>query len=522
MKKPQILRLSILLGFALALITSSCTDKSIDEEIIKLNKEKYVLRNDFDLNHEPINASNTNSRIAKFDNYSYFGEGYDALKEQRKESIFKEGTNIESLIETLQLTSESKSYAVSTSLSEIQSKVEASLNSSTNYTGANIPLRAALNVYNFANFEPSANSVYFYILDIYNEGYGKLGYWDAQALNPNLRYKTTEQIPLNNTEFRALYGDKFISKVGVGIILSAVVQIANIEYTRNESKDAVNDAALDAFWKAYDTGMSWEKATENDDRFSTSQINIKYTLLPHGSGKVATTPSELAEEYKYTRQLMANEEYAAIWFGYEPFSTIYHDYSFFNITEYLPKKSAWIKAKETLEEWRSMVVKNESIYDKLTAEIEICEANIEKLEATISVDYPSSYSALFREIRESFLVNLYQTENGNTGNYTLYLADAPKKTSDMYLGKAFSKNWDPEYMQPIFEFNTPNTCYGKSIPYSITNHSTAFYTYRSSNATSIPIFRSEASTGYTIYRYNDAPWGNIYPSNKTFIGFINQ
>lgn len=315
------------------LLFSCSEDLNEDEELRTQNEiSDNSIKKDFEISEHWFGEEIKTKSFPIGDIYNNFGEGLDCLGNNARHSVFRVDNSLEPLVATTLEEKTTFAYTATNNYLEIDDEVKKELATALGIDIWKVELDANLSVTNSSRISQDSKSIYVNVLYVKRYGKGRLQFTHP-SINNYLIYPTnlhdpegtTDGINISNLTFRNTYGDRFKSIITFGCLLSATIQITNVDFD-GEQRDVVEADAKAKIGRWVETSVSWESLSTNSRHFHSSSLMIDGTIIPRGG--LILNHDDLLNEIRNLDQLYANNDLGVILNAYDDYSSMYPTYNF--------------------------------------------------------------------------------------------------------------------------------------------------------------------------------------------------
>lgn len=371
MKNKKKLKFLVLLGIMSTSMFQSCTkdeniyaeenvnsQQIIEDEGVNFQRitENEIVK-DFEIKPEWFQNFNTNKSVNIDDNtYNNFGLCYNQVTNKYTNTfIRKAGVSMKPIIETVNPQEHFKYiYTATTNLSELNTKTQNNIKANTGASVGKLTVNASASSESFVNIKNKEKSVYVSMVYLLHYGTAILRN-DIVNIDEYLKWSTvsngSETDPysfnLNTQSFRNNYGDKFIKEITIGCIYQVILEISNVDFSKDTKENIEADAK--AVLGGIQAGGSWSNLKETNEAFSSSSIVVEGHGAP--SGPVVTQESEIKPACDHMLNLYESDSQGIISILHANFSTFYPKFQFFPTDYYFTKGDIY---NSLIDKWQAL------------------------------------------------------------------------------------------------------------------------------------------------------------------------
>jgi hypothetical protein len=209
--------------------------------------------------------------------------------------------------------------------------------------------------------------------------------------DPNLKSSIQEELYKSRTpsEFRKIFGDKFISGAVLGGIVMVKFEFTNVDYTSTTSTSVKKSAEV-AFKDIMSAKVSLEDVKSKFSEFKNSSLKISCT----SGGPILNFTDDIkgipAVINKAIDEINNNQNLTRILNKYTYYSDIINDYSFIPTRNYNEMKNLWVKYRSNLIDVEPCLPATSDKHTEIVKRINTCNTNLKKIENLEDVGIPAN------------------------------------------------------------------------------------------------------------------------------------
>ncbi|WP_047444600.1 hypothetical protein [Alistipes sp. ZOR0009] len=348
----------------------SCSD------ITPLDKEETLK-----LNQTPKGPMRS---LQNSDYYSYLGFGVkDVTDEVTTNKIFVDNFEIRPVDCSEQ---SGWDYTITTEASELRDKIVSKFSTSAKGGYAGFSMSASFEKELTQENTNKTNNIYGVALMKIVKGEITMYPFDPNLKNSirDILYKSKSP-----SDFRNIYGDKFISGAVLGGVIMVKFEFSNVDYSSNSSLSIKTNAEI-AFKSIMSAKISFEEVKTKYSEFKNSNLRISCTSggpILSFTDNISGIPSIINNAID---EINNNKNLTRILNKYTYYSDIINDYSFISTKKHNENKKEWVKYRSNLINALPCFDPTSDKYTEIVKKINMCNSNIKRIENIENIGEPTN------------------------------------------------------------------------------------------------------------------------------------